>query len=84
MSFKGMRKSIRTMKAPTHKADASARLSHEFPAGYSSTRCSPAVLVSASPAGVDDASGLFQLRESLTTKEVEPKNRNLFTGSDPP
>jgi len=82
MSFKGMRKSIRTMKAPTHKADASARLSDEFPAGYSSTRCSPAVLVSASPAGVDDASGLFQLRGIF--KEIEPKNRNLFTGSDPP
>jgi hypothetical protein len=26
-----MRKSIRTMKAPTHKADASARLSDEMP-----------------------------------------------------
>jgi hypothetical protein len=87
MSFKGMRKSIRTMKAPTHKADASARLSDEFPAGYSSTRCSPAVLVSASPAGVDDASGLFQLRgifnnERSRTEKPEPihRQRSTLTG----
>jgi hypothetical protein len=75
------------MKAPTHKADASARLSHEFPAGYSSTRCSPAVLVSASPAGVDDASGLFQLRgifnnERSRTEKPEPihRQRSTLTG----
>jgi hypothetical protein len=75
------------MKAPTHKADASARLSDEFPAGYSSTRCSPAVLVSASPAGVDDASGLFQLRgifnnERSRTEKPEPihRQRSTLTG----
>jgi hypothetical protein len=75
------------MKAPTHKADASARLSDEFPAGYSLTRCSPAVLVSASPAGVDDASGLFQLRgifnnERSRTEKPEPihRQRSTLTG----
>ncbi len=75
------------MKAPTHKADASARLSDEFPAGYPSTRCSPAVLVSASPAGVDDASGLFQLRgifnnERNRTEKPEPihRQRSTLTG----
>jgi hypothetical protein len=62
MSFEGIRKSIRMMEAPTHDADASAHLSDESPAGYSLTRCSPAELVSASPAGVDDASEFVQLR----------------------
>ena len=50
MSFKGMRKSIRTMEAPTKTAGASAHLSDEFPAGYSLTGCSPALPASASPA----------------------------------
>src|SRR5207237_971054 len=52
MSFEGMRKSIRTIEAPTYNAGASAHLSDEFPAGYSSTGCSPALPASASPAGV--------------------------------
>lgn len=56
ISFKGMRKSIRTMETSTNAADVSAHLSDEFPASYSLTRCSPAELVSASPAGIDDAS----------------------------
>jgi hypothetical protein len=62
MSFEGMRKSIRTMEAPTHKTDASAHLSDEFPAGYSLTRCSPAELVSASPAGIENVSVATQVR----------------------
>ena len=86
MSFKGMRKSIRTMEAPTYKADTSAHLSDEFPAGYSSTRCSPAVLVSASPAGVDDASGLAQLRGIFNNRSRNEKRnetdrqRSTLTG----
>ena len=87
MSFKGMRKSIRTMEAPSHKADASAHLSDEFPAGYSSTRCSPAVLVSASPAEANDASGLPQLRgifnnERSRTEKPEPIHRQRSTLTD--
>jgi hypothetical protein len=75
MSFKGIGKSIRTMEAQTRKASAPAHLSNEFPAGYSLTRCSPAELVSASPAGVDDALGSVQLRGSLSTTETEnPKS----------
>jgi hypothetical protein len=62
MSFEGMRKSIRTMEAPISNADASAHLSDEFPAGYSLTRCSPAELVSASPAEVEHAATPDQLR----------------------
>jgi hypothetical protein len=34
----------------------------EFPAGYSSTGCSPALPASASPAGVEHASGAAQVR----------------------
>src|SRR5262249_32369129 len=62
MSFEGMRKSIRTMEAPPNHADAPAHLSDEFPAGYSLTRCSPAELVSASPAGDDNALARLQVR----------------------
>ena len=61
MSFKGMGKSIRMVEAPVPNADAPAHLSDEFPAGYSLTRCSPAELVSASPAEVDSASEVVQL-----------------------
>jgi len=71
MSFKGIGKSIRTMEAPTSKASASTHPSNEFPAGYSLTRCSPAELISASPAGVDDALASVQLRGSLSTTETE-------------
>jgi hypothetical protein len=79
MSFKGMGKSIRTMEASTSTANASPHLSNEFPAGYSLTRCSPAELVSASPAGVDDASGSVQIRGSLSTIKTENHNS---TGSE--
>src|SRR5262249_121960 len=61
MSFRGMGKSIRMIGAPTHNADAPAHHSHEFPAGYSLTSCSPAELVSASPARVEYDSMLGQL-----------------------
>jgi len=74
-----MGKSIRTMEAPTKTTGAPDHLSNEFPAGYSLTRCSPAELVSASPADDDDASGSVQLRGSLSTFETE--NRNS-TGSE--
>jgi len=80
MSFKGMRKSIRTMEAPTRTGDASAPLSDEFPAGYSLTRCSPAELVSASPTAIDDAAWLGQLRGFFERPEEEPKNETTFTG----
>ena len=64
------------MEAPISTADASAHLSDEFPAGYSLTRCSPAELVSASPAGVEDVSVATQLRGFfLITIEGE---RNQF------
>ena len=79
MSFKGIRKSIRTMKAPTSTADASPHLSNEFPAGYSLTRYSPAALVSASPAGVNDASSMVQIGGVLST--IETVNHNS-TGSE--
>jgi hypothetical protein len=79
MSFKGMGKSIRTMEAPTSTVNASPHLSNEFPAGYSLTRCSPAELVSASPAGDDDASSSVQIGGFLSTIETENQNS---TGSE--
>jgi len=78
MSFKGMRKSIRTMEAPTHYADAPAHLSDEFPAGYSLTRCSPAELVSASPAGIDDASAQVQVRGFFNNDRSRSEKPNHF------
>jgi hypothetical protein len=79
MSFKGMRKSIRTMEAPTPNADAPTHLSDEFPAGYSLTRCSPAALVAASPAGLDYAAALAQLRVlgGKTTKRIALKMKTV-------
>ena len=71
MSFEGMRKSIRTMEAPTQDADAPTHLSDEFPAGYSLTGCSPALPASASPAGGEHDSRSAQLRGFLTTKEAK-------------
>jgi hypothetical protein len=62
MSFKGMGKSIQMIRAPTQNADAPAHHSDEFPAGYSLTGCSPALPVSALPAGLDHAPGIAQLR----------------------
>jgi hypothetical protein len=78
MSFKGMRKSIRMMEASTNAADASAHLSDEFPAGYSLTRCSPAELVSASPAGVNDAVAHDQLRGFLNNDRTRTEKRTQF------
>jgi hypothetical protein len=75
MSFEGIGKSIRTMEAPAPKADTSAHLSDEFPAGYSLTGCSPALPASASPAGVEYASALAQLRESSFTRRLEQTNQ---------
>jgi hypothetical protein len=57
-----MGKSIQTIKAPTHHVGAPAHRLDEFPAGYSLTRCSPAALVSASPAGIDPTVGAGQIR----------------------
>src|SRR5678815_1418941 len=51
-SFKGIRKSIGRIQAPSHQPGAPAHRSDEFPAGYSLTGCSPAWPASASPAGV--------------------------------
>jgi hypothetical protein len=76
MSFKGMRKSIRTMEAPICNADAPAHLSDEFPAGYSLTRCSPAELVSASPAGIDDASAQVQVGGFFNNDRSRTEKRN--------
>jgi hypothetical protein len=62
MSFKGMGKSIRMSMAPTQTPTPAPR-SDEFPAGYSLTRCSPA-LASALPADIDHAATLAQLRDT--------------------
>jgi hypothetical protein len=80
MSFEGMGKSIRTMEAPTSTADAPTHLSDEFPAGYSLTRCSPAELVSASPAGVNDAVAQDQLRGFLINDRNRTQKQTNFTG----
>jgi cytochrome oxidase assembly protein ShyY1 len=66
------------MEAPTHNADAPAHLSDEFPAGYSLTRCSPAELVSASPAGVDHASALVQVRGFFNNDRSRSEKPNHF------
>src|SRR5437667_5679974 len=76
MSFEGMSKTSRTIEAPTQKADAPGHLSDEFPAGYSSTGCPPALPASASPAGVDYASGLAQLRGIFNNERSRTENRN--------
>jgi hypothetical protein len=61
MSFEGMGKSIQTNGAPIRRPTPRSSLD-EFPAGYSSTRCSPAELVSASPAGIQHDAALAQVR----------------------
>jgi hypothetical protein len=66
------------MEAPTNAADAPAHLSDEFPAGYSLTRCSPAELASASPAGVDDVSEQVQLRGFFNNDRSRTDKRNHF------
>src|SRR6516225_5879428 len=75
MSFKGMRKSIRTLEAPANQADAPAHLSDEFPAGYSLTGCSPALPASASPAGVDNAARSAQFRGFFTNDRTEKRHQ---------
>jgi len=70
------RKSIRTLEAPTPKADAPAHLSDEFPAGYSLTGCSPAAPASASPAGVECVSTPVQLRGFSNNGRTTTKKRN--------
>jgi hypothetical protein len=75
------------IEAPTHNADASAHLSDEPPAGYSLTRCSPAEIVSPSPAAVDDASAFSQLSGFLNknrSRTGKEKKKTNFTDSNPP
>ena len=50
MSFKGMGKSIQKDESADPKTSAPSHLLDEFPAGYSSAGCSPALPASASPA----------------------------------
>lgn len=76
-----MRKSIRTMETPTRNASAPTHLSDEFPAGYSLTRCSPAELDSASPAGVEHVSELGQVWGSSNTEDVHSQTTNPQPGS---
>src|SRR5206468_993278 len=64
MSFEGMGKSIQTNGAPIRRPTPRSSLD-EFPAGYSLTRCSPAELVSASPAGIQHDAGLAHSGENL-------------------
>jgi hypothetical protein len=54
----------------------------EFPAGYSLTGLLSSMRVSASPAGVEDASRLAQLRGSLRTKEARREDETNKTGSE--
>src|SRR2546422_507593 len=76
MSFKRHEEIYPNDRGADHKVDAPAHRSDEFPAGYSLTGCSP-LPASASPAGVEYASGLAQLRGCLFTKETEkPKQQN--------
>jgi hypothetical protein len=74
-----MGKSIQKGESADRIVGAPSHLLDEFPASYSLTRCSPAELVSASPAGLDDVSDSVQLRGFLST--IETENRNS-TGSD--
>jgi len=80
MSFKGIGKSIRTTEAPTSKANASAHLSDEFPAGYSLTGCSPAEPASALPAGVKYAEGSVQVRGLFNNGRTKRNNTTETTG----
>src|SRR5207249_7910996 len=77
MSFKRHEEIYPNDRGADHKIDAPAHRSDEFPAGYSLTGCSPALPASASPTGVEYASGLAQLRGCLFTKETEkPKQQD--------
>jgi hypothetical protein len=73
MSFKGIGKSIQMIRAPT-KRRRPAHHSDEFPAGYSLTGCSPALPAAASPAGIEYASRLGQVRGCLTRNYERKKN----------
>lgn len=65
MSFRGMGKSIQNDGAPIRKPPPRLTVLDEFPAGYSLTGCSPALPASASPAVVDHAAGLAQVRDTF-------------------
>jgi hypothetical protein len=73
MSFKGMGKSIRTIRAPTCMPTPLAHPSDEFPAGYSLKGCSPALPISASPAGVEHAAEPAQLWGNMNTIALKMK-----------
>ena len=55
-------------KGADDSADAPAHHSDEFPAGYSSAGCSPALPASASPAAVDSVAALAQLWRLMRTE----------------
>jgi hypothetical protein len=67
-------------KGADPKADAPAHHSDEFPAGYSLTGCSPALPISASPAGVEYAFRSAQLRGFLTTQHVGQNQTEIMGG----
>jgi len=78
MSFKRHKEIYPNDRGADQKADAPAHRLDEFPAGYSLTGCSPALPVSASPAGVEHASVLAQIRgifnsERTNTETTEEK-----------
>ena len=79
MSFKRHREIYPNGQGADQNADAPAHHSDEFPAGYSLTRCSPAALVSASPAGLDYAAAPVQLRVlgAKTTKRIALKMKTV-------
>jgi len=79
MSFKRHREIYPNGQGADQNADAPAHHSDEFPAGYSLTRCSPAALVSASPAGLDYAAAPAQLRVlgAKTTKRIALKMKTV-------
>jgi hypothetical protein len=73
MSFEGIGKSIRMIRAPNLLSGGPAHHSDEFPAGYSSAGCSPAAPASASPADATKyAAELAQLRARF--------KRNMMNG----
>jgi len=76
MSFKRHGEIYPNDRGADPKADAPAHRLDEFPAGYSLTGCSPALPASASPTGIDHASGLAQIRgfNNEEYEEKEPKN----------
>src|SRR5215471_13663592 len=80
MSFKRHEEIYPNDEGADYKVDALAHRSDDFPAGYSLTRCSPAALVSASPAGVEYAFGVVQLRGFFDHQTNRPQKRNKKTG----